>query len=391
MQTDILCHAHRIGALYRRRQWNTVDELRDTALRFAQSLDAIAFEKNGTLDWDTARGDTTLSLLLPELAAMPYPQRPDELRNVSLYNGTAGIVHGLLRLWALSGEESLRQTAQRGMETLKRLWRSALTYRHIAAPEANYGYYFGIGGVGAVLLEGVRLLRDDECAEALRQIVHTLEVDAKKGAWTERTGLMADAGCTLLLTEIALQIGWDDAGTLAVSAGEALLRSRVETPYGITYERIPSGGDSYPNFVYGCAGTGYAFARLHALSGDVRFLDAARDCAKYLMHIAQPAGSGKLIPYIANSASPIYYLNTCHGPAGSARLFYELYRQTADERMAQFIRDLECGLRAKGATERMSDTLWNNVSYCCGTAGILHAWTGGRSNAGKALRRNIAR
>ena len=86
MQTDILCHAHRIGALYRRRQWNTVDELRDTALRFAQSLDAIAFEKNGTLDWDTARGDTTLSLLLPELAAMPYPQRPDELRNVSLYN-----------------------------------------------------------------------------------------------------------------------------------------------------------------------------------------------------------------------------------------------------------------------------------------------------------------
>ncbi len=369
-------HAHRIGQAYRARQVQDPEEYLRTAESAAGLLRSIEYTRDGLTDWDTAPGDLTLALVRPELTRFGLGERPDFLRNVSLYNGTAGITHALMRLWQATGNPSLRELAVQGLRVLSRRWESALTYQHIASPEANYGYYFGIGGVAAVLREGWLLLADEEARAALSLLTERLAALARPTArgtsFTGRTGLMGDAGAMLALTALAEDPAVPGAADLALQLGSELLSTAEETPFGVRFERGGDPAEEHPNFVYGSAGTGFAFARLFALTGESRFLEAAEQCAEYLMNLSCPVGDGRLIPYVVGQSEPLFYLNTCHGPAGTGRLFLELYRQTGETRMLDFARALNRGMRALGAPERMSVSLWNNVSFCCGTAGILH-------------------
>ena len=367
-------HLHRIGETYRTARADDPALSLQAAEESARLLREIEFTRDGCLDWDTAVGDMTLALVCPDLAAYGKGERPDELRNVSLYNGTAGIVHGLLCLHRATGREDLRGQAAAGLATLCRLWKSALTYRHIASKEANFGYFFGIGGVMAVLKEGWNTLGDGACRDALISIVRELGSLAQPTAhgvrWTGRTGLMGDAGALLALADLSQQD--EEARGLALAAGDELLSTGEAAGRGMRFERGGDPQEEHPNFVYGTAGTGFAFARLYERTGEMRFLEGAQAAARYLEDLSVPAGEGCLIPYVVGAEPPIFYLNTCHGPAGTGRLFLTLHRLTGQARYLDFAQALWQGMRHLGAPERMSETLWNNVSHCCGTAGILH-------------------
>jgi len=136
-------------------------------------------------------------------------------------------------------------------------------------------------------------------------------------------------------------------------------------------EDIPWPFDA-PNFAHGTAGVAYFMARVFQITGEQKYLEAAIAGAGHVKAMAQPIGTdGHLVPHILNDGRPHrYYLGFCHGPAGTARLFYLLGELTADDAWMQWSRGLDLGLVATGAPEQRDRGFWNNVSQCCCDAGI---------------------
>ena len=87
-----------------------------------------------------------------------------------------------------------------------------------------------------------------------------------------------------------------------------------------------------PNFAHGTAGVSYFMARMFEATGEQKYLDAARSGAGHVQAMAEDIpGGGHLVPHILNDGKPSrFYLGECHGPAGTARLFYLLSEITND-------------------------------------------------------------
>ncbi len=135
-------------------------------------------------------------------------------------------------------------------------------------------------------------------------------------------------------------------------------------------EDIPWPFDA-PNFAHGTAGVAYFFARAFEVTGEQRYLDAAIAGACHVMAMAEPVGDGHLVPHILDDGRPNrFYLGICHGPAGTARLYYLLNKLTDDSKWTAFSRGLDRGLAALGAPEERGRGFWNNISQCCCDAGI---------------------
>ena len=66
----------------------------------------------------------------------------------------------------------------------------------------------------------------------------------------------------------------------------------------------------------------------------------------------------------------LFYLGWCHGPAGTGRLFHQLARVTREEAWLSWLREGARAIRARGIPETRTPGYWNNVSQCCGDAGV---------------------
>jgi lantibiotic modifying enzyme len=127
---------------------------------------------------------------------------------------------------------------------------------------------------------------------------------------------------------------------------------------------------NYPNFSHGTAGVAYFLATLYSSTKDQSFLDAALAGAKYLDAIATRRNGARAIFHLSDGGTDRFYLSWCHGPVGTARLFHRLYTATGDARWRQWIDELTAWVVQSGAPEQQSAGYWNNVSQCCGAAGI---------------------
>ena len=78
----------------------------------------------------------------------------------------------------------------------------------------------------------------------------------------------------------------------------------------------------------------------------------------------------------------LYYLGYCHGPAGTARLWYQLAKVTGKQEWMDWVHKSARGIMKSGVPERLTPGFWNNVGQCCGSAGVaefflhLHRRTG---------------
>jgi lantibiotic modifying enzyme len=127
-----------------------------------------------------------------------------------------------------------------------------------------------------------------------------------------------------------------------------------------------------PNFSHGTAGVAYFLARLHEVTGDDAFLAPAVQGGRYLEKVsACDARSDCLVFHHEPGGEELYYLGWCHGPVGTARLFVQLARVAGggEEWMKWVGRGAE-GIRAGGIPETRTEGFWNNVSQCCGDAGV---------------------
>jgi lantibiotic modifying enzyme len=291
-----------------------------------------------------------------------WPADPRDPTSVgtTLYTGTPGVVLFLLELHAATGDRATLDEAARGADHLASL--------DPAAHAEGTGLYVGLAGVAYTLEMAHRATGRAAYRDAARRAVAELR---RRGApWGETNDVVSGAaGTGLFLLWWARAAGDRAAVPLAAEAGRALLGRGVGAPGGTMWRMNPAFPRVMPNFSHGTAGVAYFLAALHRATGERAFLDAALRGARHLTAIAA-ADAHTFKVYHDDGARDLYYLSWCHGPAGTARLFHALGQITRDSEWPALVHRAAWATVAAGVPERRSPGFWNNVSQCCGNAGV---------------------
>jgi hypothetical protein len=271
--------------------------------------------------------------------------------------GSAGPVLALAELVAQFGDPRQRGVLKEGAHWLA----TAPSPPEFFLP----GLYVGEAGLGAALLRAGQVLTDGELVAAAaakgRQIA-TIPYSSPDLF----NGTAGRLRFHLLL--------WDqtkDPRHLrdAVGAGEALLAGAEEPDSGELYWKIPPGygglsGHAYLGYAHGAAGIGDALLDLFEVTGDERFLAAARGAGQWLARLAVPVledGSGLDWPSI--EGQPPAGAFWCHGATGIGRFF--LHAAELDV-LPEAITLAVCAAHTTAARAR-----WANPTQCHGLSGNI--------------------
>ncbi len=279
----------------------------------------------GTLDEAIAAGEEVVE----------YLAKKDRL-SVSMSTGWPGYAFAMSELARVSGREDFRACAVRCLEKL-----------HAQSTPRGAG----IGWIETAPFADITGFSDD------REIY-----DQSVGA----------AGAGLLMIYAHRQGLHAEALNWAKAVAERLLEVAEPDPDGLRWRLMNDMPFPFtaPNFAHGGAGVGYFLIQLFRETGDARYLDAAREAARYTMSRSKPMGQGKLVVHTEEARRPIFYLGACHGPAGTGRLLLELHEITGDAHWLEEAKALMEGLTATGAPRTRSAGYWNNFGQCCGDAGV---------------------
>ncbi len=363
--TDYTSYGFKIGKAFRQKKPSGIEEYLDTA-KAAHGL----FEQNKT---ETAEGifwNDQKNIVNPDAAHS----------DLSSYTGSGGILFYYLELYRITGDEAYKELVLRAADYLGAHWRDQIA----AAKDAfdiegiSDSIYLGIASLGMILAVVYKAFGREKDLNAVRAITEQTLSDAghnEKGLyWSFDKSILLGGGTVLYLYKIYDVLKDDRVLDAANKGADAILSEAVEDPrggYAWTSYAHP-GQTRVPNFECGTAGVGYLFTVAYEQSGDERYLNAAKEAAKHLKAISVAQGDGFLIPWHDNpDEDQIFYVSTCHGPAGTSRLFYQLYKLTGKQIYLDDIGGLYRGLRHIGVPEIQSKGYWNTTCLCCGTAGVL--------------------
>src|SRR5215471_3722716 len=297
-----------------------------------------------------------------------WPSDPTNPRSLStdLYSGSPGVILFMIELSKATGESAYLDDAKRGADDL-------LTK---VASEPEYGLYDGLSGIGFTLGETWRATGDEKCRKAALTAVRTLgakTIPVGKGVqWNTTTDVLsggAGIGLFLLYADEALKA--PNARALAIRAGDRLIDLGEPSRGGARWARDTTNvARQLPNFSNGTAGIAYFLATLYKVTKEPRFLDGATAGARYLQAIAKTEGDICLVPRDQPDTLELYYLGWCHGPAGTARLFYQLSVVTGDSAWMTWVGKAANGVLKSGIPQARTSGFWNNVGQCCGNAGV---------------------
>jgi lantibiotic modifying enzyme len=319
-----------------------------------------------------------------------------------LYSGTPGVILFLLELHHATGNDAYLRDAEAGARHLMAaVLGEAGGGVGPGAPvgtEAlpDWGLYTGLTGVAYTLAEVGRAGGATDLGEGARSALDRVVAAARpvEGgvAWHggdplqasyDIIGGSAGIGLTLLWAHEAL--GHPTALETAVRAGDCLAARGRLTDTGLKWPMSEAYPRLMPNFSHGTAGVAYYLARLWEVTRDPKYLDPATRGARYLESVAVcDDDGGCLVFHHEPEGEGLFYLGWCHGPVGTARLFYQLSRVTDGdpEGWMEHVLQGARGIRHQGVPEVRPAGFWNNVSQCCGDAGAgdfflsLHAATG---------------
>jgi dienelactone hydrolase len=314
-----------------------------------------------------------------------------------LGDGTAGRLHFLLAWHRDRRDAGAERAARRSADRLVELM--------AAVPDsADVSLYRGIAGPAVVLLDAADQLGEPRYQAAGMRLLDRVRGSARRtsdaASWSPANDVLTgDAG-----TAAALYAAWRQSADtslrdLAFAAGRSLLaRSRSDSG-GANWRWRESGPMVLPNFSHGAAGIGTVLALLgRDLEAPPAFLEAATGAARYLRSIARRDDRGIRVPY----GWPVpdggwgrpFDAGWAHGQAGTARLFWELWRATRDSSHLRMVLDAVRGLDSAGvlgtpAAEYGAEPF--GVDYRFGLAGIgdlfadLYDETGDRAYLDRAL------
>ncbi|MFI5310668.1 MAG: lanthionine synthetase LanC family protein [Gemmatimonadales bacterium] len=346
----------------------------DAALRAEQWIRSVAIDTAAGRTWPCTPGDARRGK--PEL---------------TLYSGTPGVILFHLELHGATGEKRFLDEAVRGAAELATVVPAAGTRVRDA------GFYEGVAGHMFTLHAVAKASGRADVLDAAKRAARSLAASADQAPgggvrWNIVTDIIAGSAGIGLALLAARELLGDEATALARKTGDALL-PRAE-PMGegkkrwMMDETFPR---EMPNFSHGTAGVAYFLATLSAQGGERTHLEAARDGARYLRSIAAPSGNGIVIRHHQGDGANLFYMSWCHGPAGTARLFERLdaiepaggWRVTEDE--------CASGTVAQGIPEQRTAGFWNNISQCCGNAGVAEYFLARHARTRKAADLTYAR
>lgn len=285
--------------------------------------------------------------------------------DTGLYSGSPGVVLFLLELNHATGELAYLDDARKGADEL-------LTRINT---EQEMGLYDGIAGIGFTLGEVWRATKDERYRRGVLNVVGILSRNAgavgKGVQWNNTTDVISgSAGIGLFLLYADDLLHDPDSRPLAVRAADRLLDVAIADKGGSKWAMSPTSPRLMPNFAHGTAGVSYFFATLYVRTHEKRFLDGAVSGARYLLAIAKTDGNVCLIQHDQPDNLDLYYLGWCHGPVGTARLFYQLFNATGDQTWMTWVKKSANGILTSGIPEQRTPGFWNNVGQCCGSAGV---------------------
>ncbi len=290
---------------------------------------------------------------------------PDTTVTLDLYSGTPGVILFYLELYRATKNESFLAEARSGADYLM----AAADRRKIGFDEV--GLYTGEAGVWYTLNKVFEVCYHRKYREgasrSLQRLTAAAKVSREVADWRYNDIVYGGAGIGLTLLSVDDKQGLP----LAIQTGNGLLSHALPTAAGKKwYMDTSMVRQKYymPNFSHGTAGVGYFLARLFQETSMKKFLDGAMAAAEEL---ASLENVNAWVPHHDNEEGKnLYYLSWCHGPAGTARFYYQLFQVTKDPVWKERIRKSAQAMMACGIPAKRLPGYWNNVSVCCGTASI---------------------
>jgi lantibiotic modifying enzyme len=313
----------------------------------------------GAARWIQASAITTES-------GVVWPTDPLDLKSVNtgLYSGTPGPILFFLELYRYTGNASYLKAAREGADAL---------LASVSTDEGT-GLYAGVAGTGFTLGEMYLVTHERKYREGVLRCVQLLKDRSKnvgRGVqWSNTIDIISgNAGTGLFLLWADKELKAPGARELAVAAGQRLIEvgQRLDSDK-LKWMMDPAYPRELPNFSHGTAGVSYFLATLYQQTKQKEFLDAAMKGTNYLLSIAdQEQKMCRIYHNDTPDGKTLYYLGWCHGPAGTARLFYRLYQITKDPVWMGWVKKAGRAVVASGGPERVvTPGEWNNVSMCCG-------------------------
>ena len=292
------------------------------------------------------------------------PGEPQSINN-TLYSGAPGVVLFYLEAYQTTQDPSYLKEAMSGADYLLAT----------SSQEKSAGFYAGISGIGYALAEAYRFSHEDRFLQGFRkslQFIQNNAVATGKGIqWSDTTDIISgNAGTGLFLLYAARVLKEATWLELADQVGQRMLEIAQPDEGGLKWAMNPDYPRLMPNFSHGTAGIAYFLASLYEQTNKPAYLDAALAGARYLKAIADIEGDSCLIFHHEPEGEDLFYLGWCHGPVGTARLFYRLFQLTEER---EWITWMEKGAQAilkSGIPEVENPGFWNNVGQCCGSAGV---------------------
>lgn len=297
-----------------------------------------------------------------------WPADPRDPASVShnLYTGMPGIVLFYLEAYSATRNPAFLDAARSG----------AMALVAQIETEEDPGLYTGLAGMAFAIIETYKATRDPVFRQGALRCLGLFRQRAQKTGvgiqWNNTTDVISGAaGTGLFLLYAARALNDKSAKDLAIQAGLQLIELGRPENGGLKWAMDPKFPRLMPNFSHGTAGVAYFLATLYRETRQKKFLAAALAGARYLQSIAVTDGGICLIFHNEPFAKDIYYLSWCHGPAGTARLFYRLYQVTGDRAWMDWVKKGARGIMASGIPEKQTPGYWNNVGQCCGAAGVV--------------------
>ena len=313
----------------------------------------------------------------------------------NIYSGSAGIGIFFLRLYQATGEKKYIEDAQAAANHIISIKTDADWYEKtlksdiggvIPVPGWAIGYSNGPMGQALFLDDLYQETQEDKYKDYVIKVADDLLKAGKytdEGLhWSNEEDIVADGGFVFFLVQVYEHYGDKKYLDAAIKAADYIAKDALPAKNGGKYWKLLDLSligfekeTTFPGFSHGTAGTAWMFAIIYKATGNEKYLELAKEGAKYLQEIAVGDEEAALIPYqdhpVTGPTNEKFYLSTCHGPAGHTLLFRILYEITGEQEYKDWFIRISRGTIRAGAPEKFSWGFWNAQCQCCGTAGIL--------------------
>lgn len=318
----------------------------------------------------------------------------------SLYGGLAGVGLFYLRLYQFTGKDEYLEEAKNAAEELIETYEGISFYErtlklgttedklvHVKnMPGWIAGFNNGPTGQAYFVLKLYETVKDERYLKFAVQAGDDVIAAAKKAPegiyWSEQLDYCGDGSYIPYFAELYKVTKDAKYAEAAGQFGNYLLTKGKPAPKGGTFWNVVDltiidfpKDVFWVNLAHGTSGVGFVFTLIYNLIKEEKFLEAAKQAAKYIEGLAVGDEEAVLVPYLDSlergPSTEFYYLSQCHGPAGTSLLFHALYDITGEKEYLDWVRRLSRGIIRAGAPENFSRGYWQSQSLCCGTPGLL--------------------